>query len=88
MANSEGLTAETGVALKAVRAPVDAFRLKPVIVLVLIEPFAAYRNCPEGSIAKYPVPALTGKGAPFTAVKAPLASMLKPEMVPSLLFNA
>jgi hypothetical protein len=69
-----------------VSTPVDAFMLKPVIVLALM--FAAYKNCPDGSIVKFPVPALTWKGEPLVAAKAPLpASMLKPETVASLPFN-
>src|SRR5579871_3894978 len=70
-------------------APVDTFMLKPVIVLKLMDPFDEYMNCPEASITKYPVPAFTAKGAPFTVVKAPLfASTLKAETVLSLPFSA
>jgi len=74
-------SAGNGGVLKAVSSPLDVFISKPVMV----DPVAAYKNCPEESVANYSGLTLTAKGEPFSAVKAPLfASTLKPETVPSL----
>src|SRR6266481_4681531 len=58
----------------------------PKLAILLFVASAAYRNCPLGSMVSPAIDAPAVKGEPATGVKAPLAAIENPEMVPAAPF--